>query len=89
LEILAKSMEQYDVPQTIATKLFGAYAEFLELLDDNKSREALKGLRSSESRTDPTFKRIRNISKGFEHALDHIFFENPQIAPLTRKYGVF
>jgi predicted nucleotidyltransferase len=89
LEILAKSMEQYGVPEATAKELFGAYAEFLELLDDEKSREALKALRASNSRTDPTFQKVRKISRAFENALDHIFFENPTVAPLTRKYGVF
>jgi predicted nucleotidyltransferase len=89
LEILAKSMEQYGVPEATAKELFAAYAEFLGLLDNEQSREALKALRSADSRTDPTFKQVRKISGAFEHALDHIFFENPTVAPLTRKYGVF
>jgi hypothetical protein len=31
----------------------------------------------------------RKISQAFEQALDLLFFENPKLAPLTRKYGVF
>ncbi len=89
LEILAKSIEQYGVPNTTAKELFGAYAEFLELLNDEESRNALKALRASDSRTDATFGRVRDMSRAFENALDHIFFLNPQVAPLTRKYGVF
>ena len=89
LEILARSMEQYEIPQSIAKELFGSYRDFLEILDDEKSRTALDDLRSEDSRTDSTFQRIRKISEVFERALDHIFFENKQIAPLTRKYGVF
>jgi predicted nucleotidyltransferase len=89
LEILAKSVEQYRAPEATARELFGAYAQFLELLDDKKSREALKALRASDSRTDSTFQCVRKISKAFENALDHIFFENPNVAPLARKYGIF
>jgi predicted nucleotidyltransferase len=89
LQILANSMEQYRVPDSKAKELFGAYSEFLTLLGDEKSREALKALRASDSRTDPTFRRVIEVSKAFEDALDHIFFENPKVAPLTRKYGVF
>jgi predicted nucleotidyltransferase len=89
LEILAKSMERYGVPQSIMQDLFDAYTEFLKVLSDEKSRTALDNLRSSDSRTDPTFRQIREISGVFEGALDHIFFENKLIAPLTRKYGVF
>lgn len=89
LEILAKSIEKYGVPKAIGEELFASYAEFLEIIDDEGNRHALEGLRASDSRIDPTFKRIRNLSKTFEHALDNIFFENKLIAPLTRKYGVF
>jgi|SRR5579872_114856 len=89
LQILAKSIEQYGVPDRTANKLFGAYAEFLGLLDDEECRNALKALRASDSRTDATFRRVRDISRAFESALDDIFFVNPQLAPLTRKYGVF
>ena len=89
LQILAKSVEQYEVPDTTAKELFGAYAEFLGLLDDEQARNALKALRASDSRTDTAFQRVREISRAFENALDHIFFENPNVAPLTRKYGVF
>ena len=35
------------------------------------------------------FRHVTDISKAFEHALDHIFFENSELAPLTRKYGGF
>jgi predicted nucleotidyltransferase len=89
LQILAKAMEQYEAPEAVASELFTAYAEFLKLLNDEKSRDALKALPASDSRTDPTFQRVREISSAFEHALDHIFFENSKVAPLTRKYGVF
>jgi predicted nucleotidyltransferase len=88
LEIVARSVERYGVPDSVAKELFGAYSEFLKILNDEDSRKALDSLRSEDS-TDPTFRRIREISRSFESALDHIFFENQQIAPLTRKYGVF
>jgi predicted nucleotidyltransferase len=89
LQILANSMDRYEIPNSIAKELFDSYAEFLKVLDDEYSRKALDALRSENSRTDPTFQRIRKIGDSFEHALDHIFFENPQIASLVRKYGVF
>jgi predicted nucleotidyltransferase len=89
LEIVARSVERYGVPDSIARELFGAYSEFLTILDDETSRKALESLRSEDSRKDSTFQRIRDISRSFENALDHIFFKNEQIAPLTRKYGIF
>jgi predicted nucleotidyltransferase len=88
-EIVASSMDRYSVPASIAEQFLAAYTEFLKLLSDKESRDVLDRLRSEDSRTDPTFKKIRKISEQFEGALDHLFFENPQVAPLTRKYGVF
>jgi predicted nucleotidyltransferase len=89
LEILANAIKQYDASKSIGDELLGAYAEFLTILDDEKSRDDLENLRASDSRTDTTFKRIRKVSQAFEKALDVLFFENPNLAPLTRKYGVF
>jgi hypothetical protein len=89
LEILAKSVGLYSIPNSISKELFDSYTKFLKVLDDKDDRKALENLRSEDSRTDPTFKRIRGISESFEHALDSIFYENPRIAALTRKYGVF
>jgi predicted nucleotidyltransferase len=89
LEVLAQSIERYGISDSVAQDLFGSYTEFLKVLDDKSSREALENLRAEDSRTDPTFKHVREISEAFKHALDHIFFENLQIAPLTREYGVF
>jgi hypothetical protein len=86
---LADATDRYAISNKVSEELFGAYGEFLKVLDDKKSREALEGLRAADSRTDPTFQQVEAISKAFEHALDHIFFENSQLAPLTRKYGVF
>src|ERR1700675_4263167 len=87
LETLARSIERYGVPQSIGEELFGSYEEFLEIIDNETSRDKLEKLRASDSRTDNTFKRIRKISEIFEHALNNIFFENKLIAPLTREYG--
>jgi hypothetical protein len=89
LEFLAGSMERYGVSQATGRQLFAAYGEFLDLLNDEASRNALKNLRSEDSRTDPVFQKVRRFGSAFEQAIDHIFFENKHIAPLTRKYGVF
>src|ERR1035438_7985990 len=79
LQILARSVERYKIPDPIATELFDSYAEFLEILNGENSRKALENLRSENSRTDETFKRVRRVSETFEHALDYIFFENDQV----------
>lgn len=89
MEILARSVQQFSVADEVQKDLFSSYAEFLETLDDKKSREHLRVLRAENSRNDATFKKIRHISYVFEKALDKMFFDNPKIGSLTRKYGVF
>jgi hypothetical protein len=89
LEIVAAAVEHYAVSKAVGEELFGAYTEFLKVVDDKTSRQALDKLRAADSRTDATFKHIRGISQAFEHAVDLLFFENSQVSPLTRKYGVF
>jgi hypothetical protein len=86
---VANAIEQYRVSRSIGEELFRSYSEFLNVVDDEKSRKDLDKLRAADSRTDSTFKHVREISQGFEHALAVLFFENSELAPLTRKYGVF
>jgi len=89
LEVLEKSIRSCDISENVARDLFGTYGEFLTILGDEKTRQDLTELRAKDSRTDATFKQVREISETFEKALDAMFFENPILAPLTRKYGVF
>jgi hypothetical protein len=89
LNILERFVKGYNIPDSVAKDLFDSYAKFLRVLNDENSRKALDALRSEDSGTDPTFKQITEISDTFKGALDHIFFENQQIARLTREYGVF
>jgi predicted nucleotidyltransferase len=80
LEVLEKSVS-CDVSENVARDLFGTYGEFLTILGDEKTRQDLAELRAKDSRTDATFKRVREISETFEKALDAMFFENPILAP--------
>jgi predicted nucleotidyltransferase len=89
LEVVARCLPLYLVPDTTQRDLFAAYSQFLELLDDEESRKHLDALRAENSRTDLTFNKVKKISSVFEHCLDKIFFDNPKLGPLTRKYGVF
>jgi Nucleotidyltransferase domain len=89
LEVLEKSVKDFDVQGTVARDLFGAYGEFLSMLADEQTRKALAELRAKDSRTDPTFNQVRKISERFEKALHAMFFESALLGPLTRKYGVF
>ena len=88
LQIIAKSIEMYEIPASISRELFSSYSDFIEMLG-GESREILNNLRSENSRTDPIFQHVQKVSERFQHALSYIFFEDERIAPLTQKYGVF
>ena len=89
LEIVARSLPLYSVPEKTQTDFFSAYAQFLELLDDENARKHLDSLRAEDSGSDSTFDHVKKISSVFQSCLDKIFFDNPTLGPLTRKYGVF
>ncbi|HET9184163.1 MAG TPA: nucleotidyltransferase domain-containing protein [Candidatus Angelobacter sp.] len=89
LEILAHCLPLYSVSEQTQRDFFAAYSDFLALLDDEKSREHLEQLRAEDSGADSTFKKVKEISSVFQGCLDKIFFDNPSLGPLIRKYGVF
>jgi hypothetical protein len=82
-------LNAYSVPSAIQAALFASYVDFLTLLNDEKTRKSLEDLRAEDSRSDSTFIRVKEIGRTFQETLDHIFFENEYLKPLTRKYGVF
>ena len=74
LETLGNAILLYGVPKDTGVKLFGSYDEFLGMLDDDSTRERLDNLRAENAADDATFKRVRDISRQFQAALDSIFF---------------
>jgi hypothetical protein len=89
LEILADALISYGAAPKLSRAIFDSYDQFLTLLDSSKTRKHLEKLKSSDARNDKTFGIVRKISKRFDDALTEFFLDNPKLAPLTRKYGVF
>jgi predicted nucleotidyltransferase len=76
-----------------ASRMFGAYDEFLSILDDEEKRKHLDGLSQPDLvAADPVYQRVRELGHEFQGALDSVFFDPvgcPQLYELTRTYGVF
>jgi hypothetical protein len=89
LEVLANFLLTYDNNGEASKLIFTAYDEFLGILNNAKKREHLQNLRAEDSERDLLFVEIRRISDEFQQGLDKFFFDNHNIHPLTRKYGVF
>jgi hypothetical protein len=59
------------------------------MIADPEKRNHLKNVKPEQSRTDKLFIEARDISRTFQSGLEEIFFDNPEVQKLTRKYGVF
>lgn len=89
LELLAKTLLEYEVPVERCHEIFSAYDRFLALLEDQKTREALKGLRAEDADKDPLFEIVKEQGRAFQAGLTSLFFDHPPFGPMTRKYGLF
>ena len=90
LDIVATTIQRAPELKEAGLELFTAYDDFLGLLDDTKSREALDNLEPSKSGNDKLYAKAREIGHRFQDGLNGIFFgEHERIAELTRIYGVF
>lgn len=71
-------------------RLFGAYDEFLGMLDDRDVRRHLDTLPPSQADTDPPYQRVRELGARVQDALNEIFFSaGTPLRDLTIRYGVF
>lgn len=73
-----------------AGKLFGAYEEFLGLLNDRDRRDHLNELPPEKADDDAEYVKVRELGARFQDALTTIFFDSETpLRELTRRYGVF
>lgn len=74
----------------VADEVLSAYDTFLGILNEEHQRTKLKGLSFEEAAEDELFQQLRATSHRFRDALENLFFdEDPSLAQLTRRYGVF
>jgi hypothetical protein len=88
LEIVALASHSY-ASDSAAHKIFDSYDGFLAMIADPEKRSQLKSVKPEHSRTDKLFLEAHEISRTFQSGLEDIFFDNPDVQKLTRKYGVF
>lgn len=92
LSIFANLFLDHDQLDAAAARMFGAYDEFLAILNDDIKREHLDKLGQPAVATDPVYQRLRELGHEFQDALDTVFFDPtgfPQFYDLTKMYGVF
>jgi hypothetical protein len=71
--------------------MFGAYDEFLGLLNDTSERSHLEKLSHVDASTDSVYERVRALGHKFQAGLNRLFLEDSEarISELTKVYGVF
>lgn len=97
LEYLASFIRQHiadaDKRKRVAGKVFGAYDQWLLLMNDKTTRENLKELSHAEAGENPNFQEVRRISSEFAAGLRELFFnreiEDDAIAKLSLEYVGF
>jgi hypothetical protein len=90
LDIVAGVFFNQDHMYKIASRLFGAYDEFLGILSDSNLRAHLDKLQADDGDTDEVYQRAREASHRFRDSLLELFFDDKTgLAELTRLYGVF
>ncbi len=92
LALFAKLFLKIEGLEGTAARMFGAYDEFLSILNDENKRRHLDRLGQPDVATDEIYQRVRALGHDFQDALDSVFF-NPEDCPelygLTKTYGVF
>jgi predicted nucleotidyltransferase len=90
LDVLAQAVSEFSTDPSTPRLLFGAYDGFLAMLDDEERRKHLETLKPESFDDDLVFKDVRRLASDFQRGLIQLFFkDNPALAELTMKYGVF
>lgn len=93
LHLLSSNLAARKHPEVCATasKVFGAYDQFLGMLDDGSSRDHLERLKPEEIDGDEVFERGRALSRQFNEGMIDLFFRlnGDTLGRLTEQYGVF
>jgi hypothetical protein len=90
LEIVAGVLLRYPHLDGAATKILGAYNEFVGILADDQQRKRLDTIGEDEAEDDETYQNARGLSHQFRDGLLEFFFDDRSgMSELTRNYGVF
>lgn len=91
LDIVAEIFVGQESLYPAAREVFGAYNDFIGLLNDREKRDGLFALPPAEADGDETYQMVRNLGHKFQGGLNAVFLEPNDTAlfELTRTFGVF
>jgi hypothetical protein len=89
LELLARVVLDCD-DNELADSIFSSYDQFLSVLADPASREALENVPFEGALLEPAYAGLRDASHDFREGVTRLFFDvHPKLRELIRKFGVF
>jgi hypothetical protein len=90
LETLASAFLKYGTAAETARLTFGAYEDFLSILNSESDRKALSELDAPSAEGNPTFKSAQEAARAFQDGLSKFFFNtDPKLIKDAQSYGVF
>jgi predicted nucleotidyltransferase len=90
LETLALAFLRFEAATDAARVTFGAYEDFLAILNDEADRKILSDLDAPSAEGNPTFKRAKESARAFQDGLSKFFFNtDPKLTKDAQSYGVF
>jgi tRNA G26 N,N-dimethylase Trm1 len=91
LDIVADAFMSSDSLAASAKAAFGAYDEFLGMLNDAGRRAHLESLTPEAADTDADWARVRDLGKQFQISLNALFLDDrsTKYPELIDEYGVF
>lgn len=89
LQLVAAFVQHFSATEA-GRAIFGAYDQFLTILDDPAKRERLDALGAENAGSDPIFREARDVGLAFQDGLTKLFFGTaPELTKATQRYGVF
>jgi predicted nucleotidyltransferase len=89
LELLARVVLECG-DDKLADTIFSSYNQFLSVLADPVSREALEKVPFEAALDEPAYAGLRDASHAFREGVTRLFFDvHPQLRDLIRRFGVF
>ncbi|MGN6186795.1 MAG: nucleotidyltransferase domain-containing protein [Thermoanaerobaculia bacterium] len=89
LELLARAVLGCG-DRSVAELIFSSYDEFLGVLSNPSSRDALEKVAFEDALAEPAYAGLREASKKFREGVNRLFFDaHPKLPNLIRQFGVF
>ena len=89
LDIVADGLARYAQDGT-TVRVLNAYDQFLTKVHDTNIRETLENLQPKEEENHPVLLDLKAIGKEFQQGIVDLFFtDHPDLAQLTRQFGLF